>query len=384
MLDAYSCIVDQGRFVSQIPNRRGRFLKMADQLLSGRICIASMIMSACKSNLLTAFRYSATRACVGKSGKSDTAISNYQLQRKALVPLIAKTYALNFALNKTKNLYSERDEDAIIPVCAMKAMITWHAERVASIARGCSGGQGYVACNRFGDGIAGAQAGISAEGDNSVLMQKVAKELLDRAPLKDIITNKALSYLPNRMQRIGFGYSHLALFELREKRLMTSLAIEMQKAKLSDNRVSIFEVWMQEQSDLVQAFARAYSDRFTLEQFMLASEILDSTVVDLLKELYTLLILDEHMTWYMMEGLITTKVASRIKKRINWLIDRLAPHTDSLLRAFNIPEHMVYAPIAGDWQKFNDKMANNRGEPFELAAATSKQATPIKLAGQKH
>lgn len=38
---------------------------------------------------------------------------------------------------------------------------------------------GYLACNRFSDAVGGAHAGMTAEGDNAVLMQKVAKELLD-------------------------------------------------------------------------------------------------------------------------------------------------------------------------------------------------------------
>ncbi len=36
-----------------------------------------------------------------------------------------------------------------------------------------------MAANRFGEGIAGMHAGITAEGDNRVIQQKVAKELLD-------------------------------------------------------------------------------------------------------------------------------------------------------------------------------------------------------------
>ena len=38
--------------------------------------------------------------------------------------------------------------------------------------------QGYLSCNRFGTFLGLAHAAMTAEGDNSVLMQKVAKEHL--------------------------------------------------------------------------------------------------------------------------------------------------------------------------------------------------------------
>lgn len=41
------------------------------------------------------------------------------------------------------------------------------------------GGQGYLSCNRMSQVIAFGHSGITAEGDNCVLMQKVAKELCD-------------------------------------------------------------------------------------------------------------------------------------------------------------------------------------------------------------
>jgi acyl-CoA oxidase len=169
------------------------------------------------------------------------------------------------------------------------------------------------------------------------------------------------------MQRIGLAYSHVALFQLREKRLLATLAIEMQKAKLTKDREAIFQVWMHEQSDLVQALARAYADRFALEQLTEAAEHLAIPEVNQLKELYALSTLDEHMAWYLMEGLMTPRSARRVKEKINALIRELSDHAESLLDAFKIPEHMIYAPIAGSWQDFNDKDSDNQGEPFANA-----------------
>ena len=55
----------------------------------------------------------------------------------------------------------------------MKPLVTWNLEEVASVSRERCGGQGYLSCNRFGVAIASAHAGMTAEGDNAVLMQKV-------------------------------------------------------------------------------------------------------------------------------------------------------------------------------------------------------------------
>ena len=80
MLNAFNDVNEQGKFISDIPKASARFFKVADRLLSGRLCIAGMSISACKLTIYHAISYSQQRMGIGRKGLSDMPIMAYQLQ----------------------------------------------------------------------------------------------------------------------------------------------------------------------------------------------------------------------------------------------------------------------------------------------------------------
>jgi acyl-CoA oxidase len=339
-------------FTSPIPGVRQRFLRMADQLLSGRVCIASMMISSTKIGLIVALRYSQKRKAVGLDGRSSWPLINFQLQRNALIPLLARTYGLAFALNRVKNDYTffESSQKQIIECCAIKALASWNAEEVGAVARERCGGIGFLSSNRFGELIEASHAGITAEGDNGVLMQKVAKELIENLDLPSYLRLKSSSML-GKVQWISFDLAGLAtLLGRRRDYLLVDLAEKLQSARKKDKKV-LFKLWMQHESDNIQSLAKAWGEAFAFETFkdILSEKENQDPLHEKLALLFGIDCLTRSLDFYLMKGYLNAKQAHRVQEMRSELIRDLSPFVSYFLDAFDVPESMIHAPIASDF-----------------------------------
>ncbi|MFL6125148.1 acyl-CoA dehydrogenase [Actinophytocola sp.] len=373
LLNRYGDVAEDGRYTSPIEGDSRRFFTTLGALVRGRISVAGGAGSATQRALTIAVRRAEKRRQFRRPHEdTEIVLLDYLAHQRKLLPALATSYALHFAQEELVAMLhevhsaAEPDERAQRVLesraAGIKAVATWHATTTIQAAREACGGAGYLAENLLPGLRADTDVFTTFEGDNTVLLQLVAKGLLtdyrdnfaDLSPLAtarlvaEQVMGAVLERLPARSIRRPEPRDRAwqtDLFADREQHVLEGLARRLRAAASSDG--DAFEVFNDAQDHVLRA-GRVHIDRLVLDAFATAvDECADPAARDLLSQvcdLCALSTIEADRAWFLEHGRLTPQLAKKVVAEVNALCKALRPHARTLVDAFAIPEQFVATP----------------------------------------
>lgn len=382
LLNKYADVEPDGTYTSPIDNANRRFFTMVGTLVRGRVTVGGSAGAAARVALSIATRYALQRRQFNAPQDEDEVLlMDYLVHQRRLFPLIARSYALQFAQNelvaKMHEIQSSADADPQEQrelegrAAGLKVANTWHATRAIQEAREACGGAGYMAENRLTALKADTDVFTTFEGDNHVLTQLVAKELLTSyadevrgmspvewmrfaaTTVSDVVKKRTAAQqiiqtiLDTRQDNEEDGSlfnrgTQLTMFEDREQYLLSTAARRLQGAqKREENPFDAFNFVQ----DHVLHAAQAHIDRVVLEAFVAGiDECENDDARDLLSDvcdLYALSVIEEDKAWFMEHRQLSVERSKAVQRGINERCRSLRPHAQTLVEGLGVPEALL-------------------------------------------
>ncbi len=380
LLDRYGGVGEDGVYHSAIESKNARFFTMLGTLVRGRICVGSGAASATRKSLSIAVRYGLQRTQFRAPGLgAEIPLLDYQTHQRKLMPNVAKAYGYGFAINEVaQELQRVYDAAGPAPAAArepetgaagLKAALTGWANDTLQTAREACGGAGYISENGLTLTRQDADVFATFEGDNTVLLQLVAKALLldykktwgdldlrgtaqatarllggrfmERTAARTTIERLIASAnrRPESEQMHARGW-HVQMLEYRERRLVESLAGRMREAAKAPADEAFAAVNACQEHML--AAARAHTDRVVLEAFVAGYDACkDDFIRSLLVkvcDLYALSVIEENKAWFLEHNRIDGTRSKAIRAAVDELCLDLRGRALELVEGLGVPE----------------------------------------------
>jgi acyl-CoA oxidase len=375
LLDRFGHVAADGTYTSPIDGDGKRFFTMIGTLIRGRVSVAGSAGSATKRALAIAVRHAERRTQFPRPGQdAEVTLLDYRVHQRRLLPALATTYALHFAqeelvadlhaLQTEQEPDEQRQRELESRAAGIKAAATWHATATIQACREACGGAGYLAANVLTGLKADTDVFTTFEGDNTVLLQLVAKGLLTsyRAHFADLGTLATARFVAEQfvgavierttaravIERLVSADPagedlfdrawHVRAFEDRETHVLDGLARRLRRAATGDS--DPFQVFNDAQDHVLRA-ARVHTERVVLEAFVAAIDRCADgpakTLLERVCDLYVLSHVDADLAWFLGHGRLTAARGKLVNDAVNTLCWDLRPDASALAEAFAIP-----------------------------------------------
>ena len=418
LLNRYGDVAADGTYSSDIASPGRRFFTMIGTLVQGRVSLDGASVVASKLALFIAITYgSQRRQFTAADPTKEEVILDYQRHQRRLLPKLAATYAMSFAHEKLLTAFdgvfsgeraTDADrEDLETLAAALKPLSTWSALEILQEAREACGGAGFLAENRLTQLRADLDIYVTFEGDNTVLLQLVAKRLLtdysrkfrnadagamagylagqvgdaavNRSGLRKLV--QTMADFGSTARSVGFvrdAASQRQLLTDRVQTMVAALAGRLRGAQKA-SPIEAAALFNANQNELIEA-ARAHGELLQWEAFTEALEgITDAKTAEVLtwlRDLFGFQLIEKNLAWYLINGRLSAKRAAAITDYIDdRLLPRLRPHALDLVNAFGFePEHVRAAIASGAERERQDEAA----EYFRGRRAAGTEPVPEK------
>ncbi|KAM4128837.1 hypothetical protein ACJW30_02G198200 [Castanea mollissima] len=345
LLNRFGDVSRDGKYTTSLPSINKRFAAMLGELVGGRVGLAYSSVSVLKVAVTIATRYSLLRQQFGPPKQPEHLVEIYSEMKKTHdEELVGDVHALSAGL---------------------KAYVTSYTAKSLSICREACGGHGYAAVNRFGSLRNDHDIFQTFEGDNTVLLQQVAGDLLKRYKEKfqggtlavtwNYLRESMNSYLsqPNPVTARWESADHLRdpkfqldAFRYRTSRLLQSVAVRLNK---HSKTLGGFGAWNRCLNHLL-TLAESHIESVILAKFIEAVKSCpDASTQEALKlvcDLYALERIWKDIGTYRNVDYVAPNKAKAIHKLADYLSFQVKNIAGELVDAFDLPDHVTRAPIA--------------------------------------
>ncbi|MEV6135397.1 acyl-CoA dehydrogenase [Nocardia sp. NPDC051990] len=393
LLNRYADVTPDGAYRSDIENPSRRFFTTLGTLVRGRVSVGGAAAAGARVALSIATRYALKRRQFSDPDScQETLLLDYRVHQRRLLPLIARSYALAFAQNDlVRRMHLVQTGQDLDPgaqralekrAAGLKVAQTRFATRAIQECREACGGAGYLTENRLVTLKADTDVFTTFEGDNVVLTQLVAKELLTAysdeirdldalgwvrfaaTMAGDVVRNRSgvrqlIQTLRDRSDDtvdegdLSRRSVQLQLFADREDYLVRTAGHRL-RARAKDT--TPFEAFNNAQ-DHILAAGTAHIDRLILEEFIEGiATIADPQARELAEtvcDLYVYSMLEENQAWFIMHRFMSVERAKAVRRGVNELVDRLRSDVLTLVRGMGVPESMLRAALLDDASVFD-------------------------------
>lgn len=367
LLDKFAQVAPDGTYTSKIENAGARFFAMVATLVGGRIAVGSAAAAAAKTGLAIAIRYAARRRQFGKPGEAEILLLDYPTHQARLFPHLAATYAIWFARGELVKRYVHRDGDGRALetlAAAFKAWASDHATTTLQRCREACGGEGFMAVNRIGGLKADSDIFTTFEGDNTVLRQLAAKNLLGelQAELKRpggsgrIVREQAKAWLgwrsaPARWMRGEAGQTDWQRAVLAQRARVSLIELGRKLGAARRKGADMTDAFLGCQLEALQA-VDAWIESFLFEAFAggvrACPDAKARTVLTDLCAYFALDRINATSGWLAVRGFVGPRQLRKVQSEAARLRRSLRREAVGLVDAFGLTPEMISAPIALD------------------------------------